>query len=202
MLSHIGVSYTVGKLRDQAFSWTRGHDRVFVSMVAAPMWRTSHWHIHCLSLPLGSNFGPPCKHGQHTSKETVQVILMAWFKAHDVTSFWPTSNWADWRHAVQIWRQKRDPLIGELCHMIDPWLPLQLLGGYLWNRMVDFAHFWQANLYDRYDMSWQKSLPCTQYYSHERISWFPWQPIGIFERDLDHTKGRTHTHNFDQKILV
>ena len=37
MLSHIGVSYTVGKLRVPAFPWTGGHDRVFVSMVAAPM---------------------------------------------------------------------------------------------------------------------------------------------------------------------
>ena len=60
------------------------------------------------------------------------------------------------------------------------WLPLQLLGGYLWNRIVDFTHFRQVNLYGRVDIPWQKSLPCTQYLSYERISWFPWQPIGIF----------------------
>ena len=37
MLSYIGMPYTVGKLRVPAFHGAGGHDRVFVSMVAAPM---------------------------------------------------------------------------------------------------------------------------------------------------------------------
>ena len=37
MLSYIGMSYTIGKLRTSPLQWAGGHDRVFVSMVAAPM---------------------------------------------------------------------------------------------------------------------------------------------------------------------
>ncbi len=88
----------------------------------------------------------------------------------------------------QIWRQN-NWVISTL--WLWSWLPLQLLWAYLWNRMVDFVHFWQANLYDRVDNTWQKSLPCTQYFSHERISRFPWQPSGIIKGDPDHTKGGT-----------
>ncbi len=75
----------------------------------------------------------------------------------------------------------RDPLSNVITGSFWSWLPLQLLGGYLWNHMVDSAHFWQANLYGWVDILWQKSLPCTQYFRHERISWFPWQPTDIFK---------------------
>ena len=37
MPRNIGMSYIFGKLRIPAFQWAGGHDRVFVSMVAAPM---------------------------------------------------------------------------------------------------------------------------------------------------------------------
>ncbi len=37
MSNNIGMLYTVGKRRSPAFQWAGGHDRVFMSMVAAPM---------------------------------------------------------------------------------------------------------------------------------------------------------------------
>ncbi len=36
-LGNIGMLYTVGKLSVPSFHWEGGHDRVFVSMVAAPL---------------------------------------------------------------------------------------------------------------------------------------------------------------------
>ncbi len=64
-------------------------------------------------------------------------------------------------------------------------LPLvvkQLLGGaYLWNRLVDFVHFWQADSYGTADLFLKISAPSDQYPSHDRISWFPWQPIEMFK---------------------
>ena len=122
-----------------------------------------------------------------------------------LTSF--NSVQVTWRHAApfEVWRDNQGEFHITSRHLphdvtwsvlssrvsVWSWLPLQLLDGYLWNRMVDFAHFLQANLYDRLNITCQKPSPCTQYFSFERISWFPWQPIRIFQWDPDHTKGGT-----------
>ena len=64
-------------------------------------------------------------------------------------------------------------------------LPLvvkQLLGGtYLWNRLVDFVHFWQANSYGTADLILKKLAPSDKYPSCDRIFRFPWQPIKNFK---------------------
>ena len=57
-----------------------------------------------------------------------------------------------------------------------------LLGGpYLRNRLVDFVHFLQANCYDIDYLTIRNSAQSEQYLSRERISQFPWQPIGILK---------------------
>ncbi len=53
-------------------------------------------------------------------------------------------------------------------------------GPYLLNREADFAHFLHANWYGVVGSTIKISALSDQYLSHERISRFPWQPIGIF----------------------
>ena len=45
--------------------------------------------------------------------------------------------------------------------------------------MVDFAHFLQANLHGRVCSTLKNSARSDQRLSRERMSGFPWQPIGI-----------------------
>ena len=51
----------------------------------------------------------------------------------------------------------------------------------MWNRLVDFVNFLQANFYGGVDLTIKNSAPSDQYLSRERISWFPWQPFGILK---------------------
>ncbi len=55
------------------------------------------------------------------------------------------------------------------------------MGPYLLNREVDFASFLHANWYGEVGSTMKNSALCDQYRSHERISLFPWQPIGILK---------------------
>ena len=45
MFDNMDMSYTVGKLRILAFQWAGGHDRVFVSMVAASLTSRIFWTL-------------------------------------------------------------------------------------------------------------------------------------------------------------
>ncbi len=57
----------------------------------------------------------------------------------------------------------------------------QLLGGpYLQNRMVDFAHFLHADCYGGAGFTMKNSASSEHYLGRERISLYPWQPIGIY----------------------
>ena len=47
--------------------------------------------------------------------------------------------------------------------------------------MVDFAYFLHANWYDGLGSTMKNSGLSDQYLSRERISQFPWQPIGILK---------------------
>ena len=56
-----------------------------------------------------------------------------------------------------------------------------LWGPYLQNRWVDFVHFLHADWYGVAGFTKKNSASSNQYLGHERISLFPWQPIGIFK---------------------
>ena len=70
-----------------------------------------------------------------------------------------------WRHIRGVVR--RTFIMGDVMPYnwvsLWSWLPLQLLGAYLWNRMVDFAHFWQANWYGWLHLTYKNSLPSDLY---------------------------------------
>ena len=51
--------HTVRKLRSPAFQWSGGHDRVFVSMVAAPLCAVTLRHLIARSCKIKAHFGKP-----------------------------------------------------------------------------------------------------------------------------------------------
>ncbi len=55
-----------------------------------------------------------------------------------------------------------------------------LRGAYLQNRVVDFSRFLHADWYGGAGFTINNSASSGHYLGRERISLFPWQPIGIF----------------------
>ncbi len=74
-----------------------------------------------------------------------------------------------WRHTEKrrdVTQHQRDPSLQSLNRTL---VAKQLLGGYLWNRLVDFAHFRQKNLYDQLHYVWRESSTWDQCVSNGSI---------------------------------
>ncbi len=75
--------------------------------------------------------------------------------------------WSDGQRFPELydvikWRQSQEQWLHDLTLTL---VATQLLGTYLQNRMVDFAHFLQANWYGQVDITYKNSLPSGQYLS-------------------------------------